>query len=644
MQYLKISFFFVALFCIGCSSSEIELKAGMTIMRSVKIKPGTYLITASEDLSNPAINIEGKDIVIDFNGAILEGANTFDLPNEFEGVGISVKNGENIKIINAIVKGYKIGLMAEGIDSLKIVDSDFSYNYRQKLKSTFEKENIDDWMSYHHNENDEWLRYGAAIYLKKCNHALVRNLTVTQGQNGLMMTNCNNGVFYNNNFSFNSAIGIGLYRSSNNKIMHNKLDWNIRGFSFGKYNRGQDSAGILAYEQSSDNIFAYNSATHSGDGFFLWAGKSTMDTGIGGCNDNIIAGNDFSYASNNGIEITFSSNKVFGNILKACDYGIWGGYSYQTMIKGNSFKNNNHGIAIEHGNDNDISGNRFENDKTGIQLWERNEQPEDWGFSKNRDIKSKNYNISYNLFKNCPNPLRIKSSAKLLIDDNHFYGFDELLVAEKENDSIFIVENLIYQDTGFADAAVQSQNNFIKTGYTEIEIPSTEQATLPPKLKDGMNPLHQKTNHQGRKYILVDEWGPYNFQYPAIWLRNVENGLFTFVLFGPKGNWKTVGGEGFKSISQKTGTMPATLVAEMLSILIAPLSLSISIWSLSVKVLPIDLASNLKKEMSISSNGKEIYNSTQTKSSSSVFFSINFLSYSVKLLFKNSSKAGCMRM
>ena len=121
---------------------------------------------------------------------------------------------------------------------------------------------------------------------------------------------------------------------------------------------------------------------------------------------------------NNGIEITFSSNEVYNNILESCDYGIWGGYSYKTILKGNIFKNNNHGIAIEHGNQNRIIGNRFENDKIGIQLWERNEQPDDWGFPQNRDVDSKNYNISYNLFTNCSNPLRIKSSKNLLIDDN----------------------------------------------------------------------------------------------------------------------------------------------------------------------------------------------------------------------------------
>ena len=93
-----------------------------------------------------------------------------------------------------------------------------------------------------------------------------------------------------------------MYRASWNRILHNKIDWCVRGYSHGVYNRGQDSAGILIYEQSSNNVFAYNSVTHGGDGFFLWAGQNTMDTGRGGCDDNLLYGNDFSHAPTNGIE------------------------------------------------------------------------------------------------------------------------------------------------------------------------------------------------------------------------------------------------------------------------------------------------------------------------------------------------------
>ena len=91
MQYLKNLSFFIFLVCIGCSQKEIELKPGMTINHSVKIKPGTYLFSGNEDLEIPIITIEGKNIEIDFNGAILKGSKEFDLPNEFQGLGILVK-------------------------------------------------------------------------------------------------------------------------------------------------------------------------------------------------------------------------------------------------------------------------------------------------------------------------------------------------------------------------------------------------------------------------------------------------------------------------------------------------------------------------------------------------------------------------
>ena len=135
---------------------------------------------------------------------------------------------------------------------------------------------------------------------------------------------------WNNTFSFLSGIGIGLYRASDSTIMHNRIDWCVRGYSHGFYNRGQDSAGLLMYEQSSNNVVAYNSVTHGGDGLFLWAGQTTMDTGQGGANDNLFYDNDFSHAPTNGIEATFSRNAFIGNRVEECWHGVWGGYSYDS--------------------------------------------------------------------------------------------------------------------------------------------------------------------------------------------------------------------------------------------------------------------------------------------------------------------------
>ena len=125
--------------------------------------------------------------------------------------------------------------------------------------------------------------------------------------------------------------------------MHNRIDWCVRGYSHGFYNRGQDSAGLLMYEQSSNNVVAYNSVTHGGDGLFLWAGQSTMDTGQGGANDNLFYRNDFSHAPTNGIEATFSRNTFLDNRVEEYWHGVWGGYSYDSWWSDNTFARNTEG-------------------------------------------------------------------------------------------------------------------------------------------------------------------------------------------------------------------------------------------------------------------------------------------------------------
>jgi hypothetical protein len=145
-----------------------------------------------------------------------------------------------------------------------------------------------------------------------------------RGMNGLQLVRSVQLRIWNNDFSWLSGLGIGLYRSGRNTIMHNRLDYCVRGYVHGVYRRGQDSAALLLYEQSSGNVVAYNSMTHSGDGVFLWAGQSTMDSGKGGANGNLFFGNDVSFAVANGIEATFSSNRFIANLSEGSEYGCVG--------------------------------------------------------------------------------------------------------------------------------------------------------------------------------------------------------------------------------------------------------------------------------------------------------------------------------
>jgi hypothetical protein len=534
-----IAFLFFVFVFFSLKAQEKALTKNMRISKSAKIKKAVYSIDGFNDFTKSVIVIEGNDITVDFNNAALKGSNKQKEPDQFFGVAIIIRNSENVTIKNLKVKGYKVALLARNVNKLVLDNCDLSYNYRQHLNSTQEKEDISDWMSYHHNEKDEWLRYGAAAYLWDCDFAEIKNCKITGGQNALMMTECDNGKVYNNDFSFNSGIGIGMYKCSNNKVMYNKINFNVRGYSHGIYNRGQDSAGILIYEQSNNNIFYSNSVTHGGDGFFLWAGQTTMDSGNGGCNDNILQKNDFSFAPTNGIEVTFSRNIIKDNRIFECDHGIWGGYSYQTVIDGNKFRNNRIAIAIEHGQENKIQYNLFSEDKEAIKLWGRKEQPADWGYAKNRDTRSRDYSIMENSFNRHENVFNLNRTSGLSISGNT-YG---------DCKNIYKVDSTITEIDSFPKEDPSSIE-----GVNENEL----------KISDPNDPFRGNGMYAGRKNIRVTEWGPYDFRYPLIWNANPidTTGEMKFEILGPKGKWKIKSYKGVEDISQKNGTFPATITAK----------------------------------------------------------------------------------
>ena len=371
---------------------------------------------------------------------------------------------------------------------------------------------------------------------RNCDKAVISHCRVTGGQNALMMTESDHGKIYNNDFSFNSGIGIGIYKSNANEFSFNRLNFNVRGYSHGVYNRGQDSAGFLVYEQSNYNIFYKNSATHSGDGFFLWAGQTTMDSGKGGCNDNVIHSNNFSYAPTNGVEVTFSRVAVIGNLIFECDHGIWGGYSFDSKFRSNGFRDNRIAIAIEHGVHNVISYNHFSNNKEAIRLWSRKQQPSDWGYAKYRDTRSADYIIAKNSFNNHPLSLNITGTDSLRLSGN-----------EWEGERIWKMDSTV---------------THIDTGTFEL----SDTVMVLPVVKNPKDPFTGNAALTGRKNILITEWGPYDFRSPIIWNTNPtdSSGLMKFDILGPAGKWKIRKYSGVEALSSVSGVIPAVITARKL--------------------------------------------------------------------------------
>jgi nitrous oxidase accessory protein NosD len=507
--------------------------AGMVITESVRIQPGRYRIAAPGE--GAALTIRGDDITVDLSGVTLEGGDPTADPDTYHGVGLFIDGGHRVTVRGATIRGFKVAIRARRSPGLHLTGHDLSYNWKPRLWSVIEHESLVDWMSFHDNEQDEWLRYGAAIYLAECDDAEVDHNRAVQGGNGLMVTRSARVTIWNNTFSWLSAIGLGMYRVTDSRVMHNRLDWDVRGYSHGFYNRGQDSAALLMYEQSSRNIVAYNSATHGGDGLFLWAGQFTMDTGRGGANDNLFYGNDFSHAVANGIEATFSRNQFIANRVEDCWHGVWGGYSYDSLFLRNRFGGSTDGIAIEHGQHITIEGNTFDGDETAIRLWANATQDPNWGYPKTRDTRSRDYLIARNTFVSNKTAVNVLRTDGVRLESNTYSTVTERLTV---GEGVLALE---------PESSLASPPLVVAPVPPMRGVPAATSAMIPDSAR------------RGRATIIVDEWGPYDYRSPKVWPAGTSGDRpLTLRVLGPEGAWTLRSIRGGK-VSARSGHVPGEL-------------------------------------------------------------------------------------
>lgn len=535
----------------------VPFRPGMVITESVRIAPGRYRASGSEDLDAALIVVRGSDLVLDMTGVRLEGIDPEADPDLAAGVAVRIEGGTNVTLRGATIRGYRFAVLAGGTRNLRLLDNDLSYNWKPRLFSQVGHESLIDWLSFHDNEDRQWMRFGAAVYLEDVKGGELRGNRAVQGMNGFLLTRTDSVTVRDNDASYNSGLGIGLYRSSDNVIVSNRFDYDVRGYSEGFYERGQDSAGLLMYEQSNRNIVAYNSATHSGDGFFLWAGNSTMDSGEGGANDNLLFNNDFSFAPTNAVEVTFSRNVIAANYLRGARYGIWGGYSWETQIVGNCFGGNRFGVAIEHGQDNRIANNLFDGDSLAVSLWARPSQPADWGYPQHRDVRSRDHVIEGNVFRGITERWRLENTGGHTFRDNTVERLPEGQAAPTGAGAFPTRGPFIECDPRELMGAAYDSLAPDLPGV-ERRIPESPRAGLP------------------RSAIVVDEWGPYDGRSPMLWPADTARRVVRLQVLGPPGDWRIVDVQNVVFVSSDTGTMGDTL-------LVRPFDTAFNDWSVTLE-------------------------------------------------------------
>jgi parallel beta-helix repeat protein len=515
----------------------------------VEIPPGAVI---SDPNHNGVLHVAADGIAIRFApGSVLRGAPADRPWSELQGVGIRIDGRSDVSLVGAQVHGFKCGVWASRANRLTITGGDFSDNFRQRLRSTPAAEDGGDWLFPHHNDDRKWRdEYGAAIAVENSVDLTANEVRVRRGQNGILLDRVNGGRIYDNDCSFLSGWGLAMWRSSRNLVSRNAFDFCVRGHVEGVYNRGQDSAGILCFEQCNDNLFLENSATHGGDGFFGFAGRDALgeawlererekirrETGREdvealirippdvaarhgelGCNNNVFIGNDFSYAAAHGLELTFSrGNRILGNrLVENAICGIWGGYSSDTQIVSNRFEGNGGmayglergGVNMEHASGNLIVGNQFLNNRCAVHLW----WDEDAGLLRMPGVSARNRRVSNNWIV----------ANDFIIDPRHPFGTlrpeEELVILQLRDVSHQHVTNNFYFDNRVRLDLPRARELLLDPGCEPTASGQTPAIDSPEFHPVGRHrPVGARANLRGRHRIVLDEWGPWDHESPLI--------------------------------------------------------------------------------------------------------------------------------
>lgn len=423
------------------------------IRESCVIRLGSRTVIEDAD-GNGVLHILTEGITVEFeDGSVLRGAPRDADRSTLQGIGIRIDGIREVTLKNVRVSGFRCGILATRAHLLRVDGARLTRNFAQTLQSTPQAEDASDWLWPHENDASEWWQnYGAGICVEWTNGVELTNIYARDQQNGILLDRVQLASVVNCDCSYLSGWGLAMWRSSNNVVRDNRFDFCIRGYSHGVYNRGQDSAGILMFEQCNNNTIQSNSASFCGDGIFVFAGREALGEkeplegfpgyrGIGN-NGNRFFKNRLNYNAAHGLELTFSfDNEVVGNeFIGNAICGFWGGYSQGTSLFDNHFrKNGDAGYALErgavnidHARSTHIYGNRFEGDAAGVHLWDMDDSfaATPWGLANN--LKAVENLVHGNVFRDVTPAIHLRGEVMVAHHNNAYLDLEGEPVSEAE--------------------------------------------------------------------------------------------------------------------------------------------------------------------------------------------------------------------
>lgn len=500
---------------------EIPTGSALVVRQDVRVKQGEYLRPplGEEGRGGVIVIDKAKKLTLDLTGVSLRGTPAGTDLDKNSGWGIVLRDCEDVTIRGGTLGGYKGCLVAERCKNLVLDGLAFDGWYGQRLLSTVAAEDGSDWLYPHENDSGEWiLNHGAAISLTDCSNTTIAACRGRHGQNGLLLTRTNGSRVSDCDFSFLSGWGLGMYRASSNVIAHSRFDYCVRGYSHDVYWRGQDSAGILMFERCCDNLFVYDSATHGGDGVFLFAGNDTVaghafekgEDDAGGSDRNIWYRCDFSCAVANAIEATFSKDNwaIENRLSGSHQHGVWGGYSSRMVLLKNEIDDTlGGGVSIEHGQECAVALNSMRRNQIGVELW-WDEDPDLVGgpFGQNRDTSSRDHVVLGNEFEGNGRDLVITKTESVFLAANLWGKPEGPIEGERIRIDLLLGANgarasATIHDSDLDDPHGEQPEWLARARAWKCpEVPGSQEALAPPGERRGLDS------------IVMGEWGPWDFR------------------------------------------------------------------------------------------------------------------------------------
>lgn len=497
----------------------------------LRLEPGSYLRPAlGKAGQDGAILLDGlSGVTLDLSGVELLGSDRgADLESSL-GWGIIIRGCNDVTVKGGRIGGYKACVVVEDSTAVTIEDVEFDGWYGQRLLSTVTAENGADWLWPHENDRGEWLsNYGAAISVARGQDIVIRDCRGRHGQNGILLTRVKGSRIYDNDFSFLSGWGLGMFRSSGNMISRNSFDYCVRGYSHEVYWRAQDAGGILMYERCSGNKIVYNSATHCSDGISLYGGNDIVEgrarqrgePDAGGCDNNLFYGNDLSFAVSSSFKVQFSSqntlvkNKLSGSHM----YGLEARYVNNLVV----FRNEVHGtlgggISVEHGQESLIAQNSIRDNLKGIELvWSDEPRYSEGPFGKVRDTSSRGHWVLSNTLADNDLDLRMVKSTGVTFANNRYPIENrrlEILGLEAENnpglDELIVREWMSGPDGSRPSGLINTSTlrPWDGRGHPLLEEVRGLRAPRAP----GERRAVSEEGEGGLQTIVMGQWGPWDF-------------------------------------------------------------------------------------------------------------------------------------